>query len=216
MQCNSVYMMQDLRISHPWFCLYSLRALQILFSISCFYYILSVSLYSSIVKASLSPDLWLLAVAVCIMISGTVSWLRMTGSVETGDNEGNFSRHTHLTQWDPCCPAGRLQGDLFCFASRNASRSKLNSSEGSCAVCALCVIHVNVCAAQHRVIQNAVVHGGRRLLEHQPYTEDLSVKKIKENEDFVLVYWEKNLNVTLKKEHHKKKEEQKSIIRDNR
>lgn len=111
-----------------------LRALQILFSMSCFYYILSVSLYSSIIKASLSPDLWLLAVAVCIMISGTVSWLRMTGSVETVDNEGNFSRHTHLTQWDPRCPAGRLQGDLFCFASRNASRSKLNSSEGLCIV----------------------------------------------------------------------------------
>lgn len=31
--------------------------------------------------------------------------------------------------------AGRV--DLFCFASRNASRSKLSSSESSCVVCAL-------------------------------------------------------------------------------
>lgn len=54
-----------------------------------------------------------------------MSWLEMTGSVETVDNEENARtharRHTHecvcMTQWDPCCPAGRLQGELVCCSS---------------------------------------------------------------------------------------------------
>lgn len=88
----------------------------------------------------LLPDLCH-SVTMHLMIPVALSWLKMTGSVETGDSEEttvHTHRHTHdsVRSLLPSREAAR-RADLFCSASRNARRSKPNSSEIPCAVCAL-------------------------------------------------------------------------------
>lgn len=122
---DSAYMMQRLRISHSrlrvetWYCSHiAYRVLYYILSTAVAGGLMSLTrrgssrsdlkvrricnmpflivMYSSIVTAgSLFPDLWLLAATNHLMISVTVSWWRMTGSVETGDNEGKYCPHTH-------------------------------------------------------------------------------------------------------------------------
>lgn len=76
---------------------------------------------------------------------GDMRWFKMTGSVETVTNEEKCTRaHTHtqthtLTQWDPCCPAGRLQGESVCCSSppKMSAGQSSNSSRSSSVICVL-------------------------------------------------------------------------------
>ena len=74
------------------------------------------------------------AITVHVMVAAAVSWLRLMGSVATVGGNYSTHTHTHVTQWDPCCSAGRLQGELMCSAlppempagqSRTALRSRV-------------------------------------------------------------------------------------------